>query len=260
MASKKNIQFEQPSEILILFNRYLIIIIAVIVFAVLMSGYFFLLKPKINTNNDLQLELSRIQNNQQTSQHLLDSLEKLKEQYESIEVSRQNDLDRIRQMIPDNPQIAELFVVTNRLAVSKGFKLNGINIVDNQAENTETKTVERNANALDNGAPATEVKKETTTIEKPKNSLNSMLLQFSITKMSTQELAVANPDLAGQSILDNKTNYQLFKEYLVALEENLRLFDIQTVAFSSIGEISPEQNPNEIPRPSFTFTVMTYYR
>ncbi len=256
MVNKKNIQFEQPSELLILFNRYLIIIIAVVVFAILIFKYFFLLKPKINTNNNLQIELSQIQNNEQTSQHLLDSLEKLKEQYENIQSSRQTDLDRVRQIIPANPQIAELFVVANRLAIDRGFKLDSISIVDTQ-DNSAAVPVDKNVNTLDVEDQANAAK-GAVKLAPTKDILKILTLQISITKMSTQELLVANPNLANALTLENKTNYQLFKEYLVALEENLRLFDIQTIAFSSIPE--PSLDPTIMAQPSFILRVVTYYR
>ena len=53
---KRNIQFEQPSEVLLLVNRYVMIVLAVIVLTIFVGGYWFLLKPKIASIQSVEVE------------------------------------------------------------------------------------------------------------------------------------------------------------------------------------------------------------
>lgn len=225
MANKNEIKFEQPSDLLILANRYVIVIMSILVFAILMLGYFFLLKPKMVSNEARQELNSKNAMNQEASERLLDSLAKLETEYKNIQTNRQTDLEQLKKIIPDNPQIAELFVLADKLAKDNGLFLNSVNIANTAESQTNNDS----------------------------SVLKSMSLHFAVTRLTVDELRDMYPDNTWP-VDPSVDDYTLFKKYIATLEDNLRLMDIQSLTLPSLSAAEGHSMP------SFNFSVITYYR
>ena len=129
MAQKKEkIEFEQPSEILIFINRYSVIIFALIIIIVFALGYFFILQPKITDIQTVKNEAYQSQGQEEENQQLLSLINGLKGEYNNIENERKRDLERLKVMIPDSPQIAEFFAAADNLASENGFALLSVSV------------------------------------------------------------------------------------------------------------------------------------
>lgn len=245
---EKKIQFEQPSNLLIIFNRFWIIITAILIGFLLVGGYYFLVKPKMDQNDVLRDNALQVQVDRNNSEQLLKNLEALETAYQDIVKNRQADLDRLKAMVPTNPQVAEIFVVSDRLAGQYGFQLLDINISD--VEDKKKTVVSASASTDEDGEPITPAPANSASTAASKNTLalKTLAISFQVTPMALRDESDPIPVDA-----DAKTNYQLFKDFLDALEKNLRLTDIQTVNFSSLQE-------DQKTAPQFQFSVQTYYR
>ncbi len=239
MAQKKDkIEFEQPSEILIFINRYSVIIFAVIIILVFALGYFFVLQPKISDIKIVKDEKFQSQDKEEENQQLLNMVNSLKEEFEHIESERKRDLDRLKIMIPDSPQIAEFFAAADSLASDNGFALLSIEISEDPIS-----VADKNEEA---GMPIDNLE-----------DLRSLVIHMTVAKLPTQ-----NPDGSWEM----HEPYQSFKSYLDRLENDLRLMDIQTIIFAEFAEeeIIEETEEGEganIPSPiNFDFSLITYYR
>jgi hypothetical protein len=245
MADKK-IQFEQPSGLLIFFNRFWIIVTAILIGALLLGGYYFVIKPKMDSNDLLRDNALQVSTDKRNSEALLKNLENLETTYKNIKNNRQADLDRLKEIVPTNPQIAELFVLSDRLAQQYGLQLLDISISDEQAKKDSAPQVAPVADDSDESSPTPA---SATTAPTPKGPiLKTLTVNFKVVAATLRDELGAPIGIAS-----NKTSYQLFKDFLDALERNLRLTDIQTVNFSSLQEdtVNPVQ---------FQFAVQTYYR
>ena len=238
MAQKKEkIEFEQPSEILIFINRYSVIIFALIIIIVFALGYFFILQPKITDIQTVKNEAYQSQGQEEENQQLLDLINDLKGEYNNIENERKRDLERLKVMIPDSPQIAEFFAAADNLASENGFALLSVSVSKDPISVAEKK--EKSGESVEN-----------------LGDLKSMVINMTVAKLPTM-----NAD--GQyEMLDP---YESFKSYLDKLENNLRLMDIQTVIFRGFTDeslVEPEDEEEQyIPSPiNFDFSLVTYYK
>lgn len=241
----KQVQFEQPSALLLFFNRFWIIITAILVGAMLLSGYYLFIQPKMNRNDALRENVLQASLDEDKSQQLLRNLEVLQGTYKNIIKDRQADLDRLKEIVPNNPQIAELFVLSDRLAKQYGFQLQDINISD---VNEQTSVSVQNTATDENGDPINQVATSTPKINNIV-FLKVLKIDFKVSPIALKdELTI---EAANNVAVTNY--YATFKNFLDALEKNLRLTDIQTVNFSSLQE-------DTLSAPTFQFSVQTYYR
>ena len=247
--NKVDVKFEQPSDLLVFFNRYIVLIMAALIFIILILGYLFLLKPKMDSNTELQAASGKNIANQEASQRLLNDLEKLQSAYQNIQENRQADLDQLRKIIPSNPQIAELFVMVDKFAADKGLRVTSIDMAED-TEKTELNT--KPTNTETEGESEEEGEAAAKPVDNAKTKpFKIMTLHFSVIKMSSGDFAALYPDRS-LPFSDDQTDYELFKEYLTTLENNLRLMDIQTISLPLLGGGNDQ--------PSFSFSVLTYYR
>ncbi len=244
MADKK-VQFEQPSSLLIFFNRFWIIITAILIGALLLGGYYFFIKPKMDSNDVLRDNALQVDIDRTNSEQLLKNLETLETTYKNIKNNRQADLDRLKEIVPTNPQIAELFVLSDRLAKQHNFQLQDISISEvSEKVNAPVQKV-----ATDEDGESEVPVANSTTTAKNIVFLKVLKIDFKLTSIATKdELSIEAAN--GVIVTDY---YQAFKVFLDALEKNLRLTDIQSVNFSSLQEDS-------LSAPTFQFSVQTYYR
>lgn len=201
MSKDNKKQFDKPSNILILANKYIKLISLLFIIFTLAFGYLFLLQPKIDLiKSTKQNELPEIEKKEDDLRELITKLSKLKTKYNNIKSQRTSDLEKLYKIVPDNPDIANIFLISDRLANQYGFQLLSIDITEES----------NRGNKKD---------KE----EVVKSGLQSLIIHMTVAQ-------VDNGDDA----------YNKFKEYLGGLENNLRLMDIQTVSFEGFSENEEE--------------------
>jgi len=181
--------------------KYSKLITAFLVVVIAASSYYFILEPKyqqvgIGGKYNLDTLKSEVANRKE----YLANLKKLISDYKSIS---QEELKKVKQVLPTEKDIPGLFVQLQALAESHSLFLSGVSI--NEA------------------APAAKAKTE---------------------RSSGGEIKKLNLSI---SVVGSENNgYEKLKEFLTALEDNLRLFDINAVYFS------PDS-------PAYSLEVFTYY-
>lgn len=256
MIKKKNkeIQFEQPSDILLLANRYVMLVVGLIVLVVLIGGYLFLLKPKIDSIQSVQVEDQETEERRLKNQELLNNIKKLEAEYQDIKDNRADDLALLKKMVPTDPQIAELFVTANYLAGENGFTLLELNISDSVDQPNEK------ISPIDTVAPPEATLSEDTAVQN--NGLDLPTNYFEgVNLMDSLHSLVLHMTISWSA--EGLDPYEAFKSYLNDLETHLRLIDIQTVSFNQLQPVIQADNQNETQSPAetmFNFDIITYFR
>ncbi|MFA6466234.1 MAG: hypothetical protein WCV71_00010 [Patescibacteria group bacterium] len=253
--TKKEIQFEQPSDLLLSANRFIIFIMAFVILAILIFGYLFILKPKINSISSVKLENTVTDERRKKNESLLTNLKELEAEYQDIMDNRQEDLVFLKKMVPQGPQVAEFFVIADSLAKKQGFRLLNIDISDSTPEKKPTiKEAIPNANSAD-AIPeevAAQINTETASSSPAEiNTIDDVLVNSDIKAMivhiSVSKTVGEDDDTLGLEI------YNDFKDYVAQLENNIRLLDVQAIDFS---EILAEGQAEYI----FNLDLITYYQ
>lgn len=253
--TKKEIQFEQPSDLLLLANRFIIWIMAFVILVILIFGYLFILKPKIDSISSVKLENTVTEDRRDKNETLLTKLKELEAEYQDIIDNRQEDLVFLKKMVPQGPQVAEFFVIADHLAKKQGFKLLNIDISDSTPEkrpNINQTTPSANS---ENDIPedvAAQINTETASSRPVEiNTINDVLANSDIKAMivhiSVSKTVGEDEDISGAQIYDD------FKDYVAELENNIRLLDVQAMDFS---EILAEGQAEYI----FNLDLITYYQ
>jgi len=192
---RKNIQIK------LVMLKYSRLITAFLVVAIIASSYYFILEPKYQqVGIGGKYNLDTLKNEVTKRKEYLANLKNLISDYKSIS---QEELKKVKQILPTEKDIPGLFVQLQALAESHGLFLSGISI--NEAADTAKSKAKQSS--------VREIKK----------------LNLSI--------GVVGPE-------DN--NYERLKVFLTALENNLRLFDVNAVYFS------PDS-------PTYSLEIFTYY-
>lgn len=233
----QNIKFEQPSTLLLFFDRYINYIVAIIIVLILIIGYAFLFVPKINTIKQIKEDNSTTQSKKEENEAILARIADLEEDYNRIKIERSESLDDLKKFIPDDPQIAELFVMIDKIAVDNDFQLSNISISEEEDDGTDSIKKARINITVANVVP--EVEEEGT----PEDGDGQIALDDI-------------PD-QGLEVEDVPSPYEMFKQFLTALENNLRLTDIDSVSFGALPV--PEEGGSPI-MANFTLSLTTYYK
>lgn len=237
MASQNEIKFEQPSSLLLLANKNMWMILGSIVLVILASGYFLVLQPKITSIISSNSSLNTINTKDIAAQKLTNDIEALTKSFNTLEASRNNDLKKLNSIVPKGEQLAELFVLAEKLAQRRGMSLDSID-VSSLAE--KTATAEPPQGRGERG-PAEGEKKpaETSGVANTNTLVDDKNLQaLSINMAVAQTIADPNINVYGE-----------FKNYLDDLESSVRLLDIESVSFSGTEDGLLSMN----------FTIKTYF-
>ncbi|MBT7553311.1 hypothetical protein HN670_02480 [bacterium] len=206
MPEKSNaIKFEQPSGALLMASRYLWAILLFVVIVTLSLGYFLVLQNRLSNIGSAREGAQDVNVDFQDTAALIQEVSRLSQEYEAVATQRSNDLRRLHKILPNEPQIAELFVVAEDLALRRGLYLANIDIVDTSKAVVED---DLELEAVTQGS-----------------KLKSLSINMSVNQLETEDIE-PNPDL---------DSYDLFKLYLDDLEKNIRLFDIESVSFLGLG-------------------------
>jgi hypothetical protein len=250
IKSKKEIQFEQPSDLLLLANRYIMFIMAFIVIAMLFLGYFFILKPEIDAISSVESESTATEERRLKNELLVTKLEELEAEYDDIMNNRQEDLDSLKKIVPHDAQIAELFLIADRLAQKYDFQLSSIDISGAVSDQKTGSTPTTPALLPDDVADQIDLEiSETpeiqlTTVD---DVLASTGIKALVVHLVVSKSVVEDDDIIGEQIYDS------FKDYVAEIENNMRLMDVQAVSFN---EIAAEGEADY----SFKLDLITYYQ
>jgi Tfp pilus assembly protein PilO len=219
----KGISMENASPLLQVVNTYVGWLIALVVVLVLAVGYQFLLSPKIQAIVDknqtyLPTKESTLQDLKTVEQKLI----QLRQEYGAIQTNRRGELDKLIAVIPNEPDYPSLFVQAEYLANKRGIELESIDI----------------------SQPADPALSERRT-PTPTQAGSTAEQQLEILPRNVSSLTIA--------IKLGPASYESLQVYLDDLERNLRLFDIQTLAFDEI-------DPESLKSKGIDITVKTYYR
>lgn len=220
-------QYNQASAILKLVNHSLLILMMVLGAAILLIGYFWMLGPKIDSIALQKTQIISTEAKQSQNKIFVDSLKKLEIEYNQVLNQRVADLDKLNKMIPSDPQIAELFVLSEKLAAQNGFEVSSVDF----------------SGEFDDSAAADKTSQDSQPLAD--NGLRQVIIHLVVQKIVSED----------GSPLDGQTSYQSFKKYLEALETNLRLMDIKTVSFKALIE-----GDHGVFADAFNFDIITYYR
>ena len=201
MPQKAEIKFDKPTTSLLLVNKYLWLILVIVFLLTLLAGYFMVLQHKITNIQVAQEDTSMVIEEESNISILVQQIQDLEIAYNEIKQVRADDLAKLKRVVPTNPQIAELFVMAESLAISRGFQLVSIDISDDVNQQTVDAEGE---------------------VSEQSSSLNSLTVNITIARESEEDNPLA---------IDP---YDTFKYYLDDLERNLRLMDIETVNFSGL--------------------------
>ncbi|MCD4761184.1 hypothetical protein K8R42_04780 [bacterium] len=266
MAKKKDVQFEQPSDILILVNRYILGILGLIVLSVLVFGYLFILQPKITNLELVEEETTETEELKGHNEKLLVRIKELEIEFKDIKENREEQLNSLKMMVPENPQVAELFVLADYLATERGFQLMSIDISKDTSGIVE----------VDIGRSEEEVDPQSTIDDPETNTtvsdIENIISQNSMADedISTLNALIIHMSIASPPVLDSEegnatSTYGLFKKYLVDLENHIRLIDIQSVTFAGFVSQTEEETKDTksekaVADSIFNLDIITYYR
>lgn len=249
--NKKDIQFEEPSEILVLFNRYLLVLVALIIVVILVPGYFMILKPKIDSIGVSETQNTASEQRREDNEKLLSRIEDLETEYYDIINNRKEDLAFLKEILPDEVQRAEIFLMTDRLAKKHDFKLLNINITDVLAPQTDNIAPVVNEEDIEGQEEVSQAQQVNVDV----SDLDALLLSTGI-KTATLKFVVSRTIEKGEDITGEEV-YDEFKDYLADLENNMRLMDIQSLIFGGIDEAPGAKASDSY---AFTFNILTYYK
>lgn len=198
---KKEKKIKEPSilkeqlrklTILVLNNFNALIIFLVIV--IIICGFLFVLKPKYNSVSDtLSISKEDKEAEKKLYKNYIEKLQEYKEDYSRIS---ETDRQKIEKMIPPKEDVEDLFGIMESLVKKQGLVLLGLEVSD--------------------AGPLLKNKDKDEEFEQKENVPQLM-----------KDVVSANIKLAVSGV-----DYNSFKRFLWAIEDNLRLMDVQTVYFS----------------------------
>lgn len=224
--SKKNISpkvsLENASAWLVMINRYLVWLLLLLAVVILAVGYYFFLGPKFETvrnkNNSFLPDKKEVLTNLIKIENKLITLE---QKFNLIQQQKEEELGRLYNLLPTEPDYAALFVQTEFLAKANNLKVSSVDI---------SRTLEQ---------PLSERRTPTP-------------VQANSPTEQTLEILPTNVHSLAVNIQVGEGTYDNFKLYLDDLEKNLRLYDVQTISFESV-------NPETEMISGFNVNLKTYY-
>lgn len=200
-TSKKMPESAKPNTFILFFQRHFYYIVSFEALVVLVMGYGFLVRPKLDAWQNSKEQMNIIQDQNQTSMadynQQITQLQSMIDAYSSLSSS---DVNAINKMLPDNKDVEALFVQIDKIIKSNGLLLSNITINDSGKQAQSTKNSRLNIT------------------EKAENEPVSQTLQ-------TMNISM---NVVGVS-------YGSLKNLLAGLENNLRILDVQDIKYNPKG-------------------------
>ncbi|MDD5342617.1 MAG: type 4a pilus biogenesis protein PilO [Patescibacteria group bacterium] len=207
-------------------HKAISVLLVVIVFGV--GGFSFLYPKYQSIQNQGLLDFGNKQKQLDERQTYLAKLEKMVETFDSI---NSKDVEALKELLPSSQEIPELFVMVDQFGQDLGLKVTRIAITDQ-------------GSAVSSGS---ETAAETT--EK-----KSILQSIAATANPNEQVGITEsvkPAVIGSlglviGLETKDISYSKYKELLKAIEENIRIFDLNSVDYDPGTD-------------SLTLNITTYY-
>ncbi|MFH0819987.1 MAG: hypothetical protein V1892_03070 [bacterium] len=196
--------------------KYFYLIIFLIIVIIGLIGYYYLFLPKIEQIRELQdVDFSAKQTDFSKKSEHLKKVEALQKNYQTINA---DDLEKIKQVIPEGPDLSGLFVQLQSLGREFDLQLISVAVTEeksNQGKGTVKEGISFNLPGQ----------------EAPSQALSGL-----------NNVKKLNINLQYQGL----GNYASFKSFLLGFENHIRLFDINNLSFTlaKTGEKSGMINLN----------------
>ena len=190
---------------------------------------FFLLSPSIKKFTEAKASVTEVSADEAEVNDLIKQVSDLETKFQKAKTERTNALLRLQKIVPENPEIAELFVLAEKLALNRGFILQNVDF-STESEQVATKKA---------------VAGEEAEAVVPSSALAAVSINMTVSQIPPEE-ATGDDEEVAPAIIPNP--YDLFKQYLDDLERNVRLMDVESLSFSGSGESL-----------MMTFTMKTYF-
>lgn len=197
---KRIISVQVKNKINIFLYKYFNLVVLCIVVIILTFGYLSFIKPKYDQiNNEYKTASVEEDSKYLERKKYLKQLEDLKQEYQEISVV---DIEKIKIMLPEEDNHEELFAQFEDIILKNGLLLTSLSISEVESKLVDTKALkEENDSAED-------------------SSSNEGILEIKTILVSLSFLG---------------TDYEGLKNILSILENNLRLFDINSLSFNPGG-------------------------
>lgn len=215
-------KLESASVALQFANKYQIWFLLIVAFVIIGAGYFLYLGPKFN---ELKEKSDNFLPNKEKILADLTKIEnkliRLDQKFQQVQRLKELELEQISAFLPEKPDYPQLFVQAESIASSNNIDLQAIDVT----RTTDRPVSQRQTSGVDANPE----------VEQTIESLPSNVRSVGI-----------NIKLGGGT-------YEDFKNYLDDLEKNLRLYDVQTLAFDSIDAETGDVG-------GFSLTLKSYYQ
>ena len=212
MPEQKN-NLKRGSFLKVFFFKYHNLVTTLTILILIVGSYYLILQPKYReVSIGGRYNLSSLQQDLENRNEYLKKLQELNDSYKNLSSSQ---LTRLEQALPKESDIPGLLVQLESLAFSEGVFLRGVSFSEVPQETLSTRSSNRTVRNNQTGA----------------SSPDQLVRKISV-----------NLDLLSAGA----GNYEQIKSFLAALENNLRIFDIDSVFF----------DPNQT---VFSVNLVTYY-
>lgn len=195
----------KPSAILAIWRRYFYYFVIMELVIIFGAGYWWLLKPKIQTVFSNQAKINLQDKTKQAEITKLDAaineLTQIKNSYLNLSAA---DADRIKQMLPNQSEERDLMSQINKIVAANGMLLKKISLEDGR-----TDAVARAGRGITSDASA---------------------------KGGEEDIANAKSEAVAISLEMGGVSYPALKSLLAGLESNLRLIDVDAIKYSPQDE------------------------
>lgn len=194
---------------------------ALLALIILVAGWFVLLLPKYQTiRNQGLLDFGNKREELERRQNYLERLQQMVDQYSEI---NQASVKKLKEILPDTEEIPQLFVMLDKLAADMSEELNTGVAVTRIALTPQAPATLKSA---DSGGKETSGKQSV--VSTLMNPLGSGQPVYAGTPLKTYQLGSIN--IVVQITIEDMS-YTNFKKILNMVEQNARLFDINTLSY-----------------------------
>lgn len=183
---------ETKKKLTVFIAKNFLLVIILSAFLILALGFFIIIKPKYDRVNKEYEEVEELKVNYRIFYDNFNDTKDLLSIYNDLS---SEDIEKVNKIIPSKDLPENLITELNSLINRNGLLMTSINIISDEDEDSVKKTSKKSKNEAVNTLPA----------------------QIGTIKVSTNILGV---------------DYNSFKNLVVVLENNLRIFDVESIGFS----------------------------
>lgn len=234
---------EKLTKLSIFLNRYYRYIIIILSLLILIPAFFFWLRPKYLETISLSAQQLPLREKRLVElKNYYQQLDKLASSLTTFEQEKKQEIDKLTKILPQQPEIANLFAELEALIKASGFTLKTVSFTESPVSQQKS----NNDTSLSNTTNDLPIINENTELNEGE--------QLGLTNDYNQENIGQNIGVVDINISIEGGGYLAFKALLTNIENNLRLMDVTTINF---GDINVDEVKGE--KASYVLTLRTYY-